>query len=417
MNAPYEPQRVLYSAHGPAWNVRDSYRHLPCQPFWTWLTGKGLPMTAQQLKAAQADHNEGFLLAHLAFTWAVIGALLVLGKCILAGCFGLAGGALLLALGWLLMVNRLRSLQATFHYLTHGAVLKNRQRAQAYARWLLTTPLLYQDWDTYNRTHVREHHNIHVLCTAGDPDQQFIEAQGFYPGMPERTYWWRLCMTPFTPRFLLGQWRTAALDTFVRPAKAERRVRWIFWSLALAALWAVNGLGAFALMYLAARAVWFEHAMWLQLFTEHLWFYPRHPGQSDKNHYGRLTWGRFQGRRPPQCGLLAKSGWLLQCLVLDLPVRLYLYPQDLPNHDCHHRRPNIHYRHIANYRATVEHEPSPYGPFLEVWGFTAGLRLIRDHLCRGVQAPFTTTRSATSPSASVVSEFTVPYPRVDTQGA
>ncbi|MBA1243850.1 hypothetical protein [Pseudomonas japonica] len=412
MNAPHAPGRVLHSQHGPAEDIRASYTHLPCQPFWTWLTGKGLPLTDAELKAAQADHSEGFLLAHLAFTWAVIGGLVVLGHYILAGSFGVAGGALLLGLGWLLMVNRLRSMQATFHYLTHGAVLKDRQRARRYARWLLTTPLLYPDWDTYNRTHVREHHNIHVLCTDVDPDQVFIQRQGFYPGMPERAYWWRVCITPFSPRYLLRQWHDALLDTFVRPAPHERQAAWVFWAAALSLLWAVDGLGAFALMYLVARAVWFEHAMWLQLFTEHLWFYPRQSGRDDKTHYGRLTWGRFQGRRPPRQGLWAKCLWAVQCLVCDVPVRLYVYPQDLPNHDCHHRRPNVHYRHIANYRATVERAPSAYGPFIEVWGFTAGLRVIRDHLCRGVHEPF-----AAHPSASAVSATTAPCSRVDIQGA
>lgn len=410
--APHARTRVLHSVYGAGEDLRASYAHLPCQPFWTWLTGKGRPLSEAGLKAAQADHGEGFLIAHLAFTWAVIGALLVLGKAILAGTFGLAGGGLLLALGWLLMVNRLRSLQATFHYLTHGAVLKNRQRAQAYARWLLTTPLLYQDWDTYNRTHVREHHNIHVLCTDQDPDQQFIQRQGFFPGMPEPLYWWRVLTTPFRPRYLARQWRDALADTFVRPAPPERRVRWVFWGLALALLAMSGGLGAFALMYLVARAVWFEHAMWLQLFTEHLWFYQGEAARDSKAHYGRLTWGRFQGRRPPRQGAWRKALWALQCLVLDLPVRLYIYPQDLPNHDCHHRRPNVHYRHIANYRATVEGEPSTYGPFLEVWGFTNSLRLIRDHLCRGVREPFAAYSLAlakpTTPS---------PCPRVDTQGA
>lgn len=412
MNASHAPGRVFHSQHGPAEDIRASYAHLPCQPFWTWLTGKGLPLTDAQLKAAQADHSEGFLLGHLGFTWAVIAALVVLGHYILAGSFGVAGGACLLGLGWLLMVNRLRSMQATFHYLTHGAVLKDRQRARRYARWLLTTPLLYPDWDTYNRTHVREHHNIHVLCTEADPDQVFIQRQGFYPGMPERAYWWRVWATPFSPSYLLRQWHEALLDTLVRPAPAERQAAWLFWAAALSLLWAVDGLGAFALMYLAARAVWFEQAMWLQLFTEHLWFYPRQAGRDDKTHYGRLTWGRFQGRRPPRRGAWAKAAWGLQCLVFDVPVRLYVYPQDLPNHDCHHRRPNVHYRHIANYRATVERAPSTYGPFLEVWGFTAGLRVIRDHLCRGVHEPF-----ATHSPASAVSATTGPCPRADIQGA
>ena len=405
-------QRTEYCQYGPQGDVRASYAHLPWQGLWTWLTGKGQALTPEALEHAANDRGERFLLVHLLFTWSVIIAILVLGGYVLQGAFSAAATVLLVLVGWVLMVNRLRSMQATFHYLTHGAVLKNKRRAQRYAKVFLTTPLLYQDWDSYNQSHVREHHNIKVLCSEDDPDQAFIRRQGFYPGMPESIYWWRVCCTPFRPRYLWRQWRTTLLDSFVRPPRSELLLRWTFWSALLGGLWAVNGLAAFALMYAIPRALLFEHSMWLQLFTEHLWFYQREAQRNDKAHYGRLTWGRFQGRRPPREGLAAQCVWALQGLLFDLPVRLYVYPQDLPNHDAHHRRPNIHYRHIANYRASVEREPSPYGPYLEVWGFMAGLYVIRDHLCRGVREPFTPHEPATAASA-----ITGPVPQADIQGA
>ncbi|MFJ4375595.1 hypothetical protein ACIP1T_23680 [Pseudomonas japonica] len=381
-------QRTHYCQYGPRGNVRASYAHLPLQPLWTWLTGKGLAQPAEDLKARMDKTGEAFLLVHLLFTWACMIGLVLLGQAVLDGAFHPLLALLLVLGAWVLMVNRLRSMQATFHYLTHGAVLKDKARAQRYARFFLTTPLLYQDWDTYNQSHVREHHNIHVLCTDIDPDQRFIEAQGFHPGMSELAYWWRVIATPFRPTYLLRQWRATLNDCFVRPPRTEVLFRLAFWGVLLAVLWATGSLAAFGLIYLIPRAVLFEHSMWLQLFTEHLWFYQREAGRGDKPHYGRLTWGRFQGRTPPDGGIAAWAGWLLKGLLLDVPVRLYVYPQDLPNHDAHHRRPNVHYRHIANYRASVEEQASSYGPFLEVWGFMAGLYLIRDHLCRGVREPF-----------------------------
>lgn len=380
---------TLQCQYGPQGDVRASYAHLPCQPLWTWLTGKGLALAPAALQQAGGDDDERYLLAHLAFTWTVMAALVLLGQLLLDGALSHPALLLLVPLGWVLMVNRLRSLQATFHYLTHGAVLKDKLRARRYARWFLTTPLLYQDWDTYNQSHVREHHNIHVLCSAADPDQRFIEAQGFTPGMSERLYWWRVLVTPLRPTYLLRQWRATLLDGFVRPSRGEVLYRVAFWAALLSLLSLTDSLPAFALMYGVSRAVLFEHSMWLQLFTEHLWFYRQPLGSDEKLRYGRLTWGRFQGRRPPEKGLLAWAAWLLKALLCDLPVRLYVYPQDLPNHDAHHRRPNVHFRHIAHYRASVEHQPSAYGPYLEVWGFMAGLYLIRDHLCRGVVEPFT----------------------------
>lgn len=377
-----------YCQYGPQGNLRAAYARLPFQPLWTWLTGKGQAQPADVLKQRMEQTGERFLLAHLLFTWTVMIGLVLLGKAVLEGAFHPLLSVLLVLAAWVLMVNRLRSMQATFHYLTHGAVLKDKARAQRYARLFLSTPLLYQDWDTYNQSHVREHHNIHVLCTDIDPDQRFIQAQGFYPGMPELAYWWRVICTPFRPAYLLRQWRATLHDCFVRPPRDEVRFRLAFWAVLLVLLWATDSLMAFALIYGIPRAVLFEHSMWLQLFTEHLWFYQREDGRADKPHYGRLTWGRFQGRTPPSGGVVAWSTWLLKALLLDVPVRLYVYPQDLPNHDAHHRRPNVHYRHIANYRASIEGQPSSYGPFLEVWGFMAGLYLIRDHMCRGVREPF-----------------------------
>ncbi|MHC8373995.1 hypothetical protein ACYZT2_25345 [Pseudomonas sp. MDT1-85] len=382
-------QCTLYCQYGPQGDVRASYAHLPFQGFWTWLTGKGQALAPEALKSAVNESGERFLVAHLLFTWGVMIALVMLGHSVLEGAFATGTSVVLVLVGWVLMVNRLRSMQATFHYLTHGAVLKDKARAQRYARLFLTTPLLYQDWDTYNQSHVREHHNIHVLCSDTDPDQRFIREQGFYPGMPEPVYWWRVCCTPFRPVYLMRQWRGTLLDSFVRLDRREALFRGCFWGVLLTLLWATGGLQAFGLMYVIPRAVLFEHSMWLQLFTEHLWFYHRDARSTEKSHYGRLTWGRFQGRTPPERGVIAQAAWVLKCALYDLPVRLYVYPQDLPNHDAHHRRPNVHYRHIANYRASVEQQPSPYGPFLEVWGFMAGLYLIRDHLCRGVVEPFT----------------------------
>ena len=404
-------QGTHYCQYGSQGNVRESYAHLPFQPLWTWLTGKGRALAPEVLKAQMDKTGEPFLVAHLLFTWAMMIGLVLLGQAVLDGAFHPLVSVLLVLAAWVLMVNRLRSMQATFHYLTHGAVLKDKARAQRYARFFLTTPLLYQDWDTYNQSHVREHHNIHVLCTDIDPDQRFIQAQGFYPGMPELEYWWRAFSTPFRPTYLLHRWRATLNDCFVRPPQVEVRFRLVFWGVLLALLWATDTLAAFGLIYVIPRAVLFEHSMWLQLFTEHLWFYHRDAERGDKTHYGRLTWGRFQGRTPPSHGLVAWTGWLLKCLLLDVPVRLYVYPQDLPNHDVHHRRPNVHYRHIANYRASFERQPSTYGPYLEVWGFMAGLYLIRDHLCRGVREPFGPLQAASTDLQDTL------YPTPSSQGA
>ena len=60
-----------YCQYGPQGNLRAAYAGLPFQPLWTWLTGKGQAQPGAALKARMERTGEGFLLAHLLFTWAV----------------------------------------------------------------------------------------------------------------------------------------------------------------------------------------------------------------------------------------------------------------------------------------------------------------------------------------------------------
>jgi len=76
-----------YCQYGPQGNVRASYAHLPFQPLWTWLTGKGQAQDADALKARMERTGESFLRVHLAITWATMIGLVLLGKAVLDGAF------------------------------------------------------------------------------------------------------------------------------------------------------------------------------------------------------------------------------------------------------------------------------------------------------------------------------------------
>ena len=288
-----------------------------------------------------------------------------------------------------MVVNRARSLQACFHYMTHGSVMPSRRLARLAATVAFCTPFFYQSWRAYCRTHVAEHHHLRVLCSEQDPDQRFIAEQGFHPGMREGSFWWRIWLRPFVPTYLAGRLHDAWTASVVEPAPLEKAFRIGAWTLVLAVCAAQGWLGRFVLLFFVPAFVLFQHSLWLQLVTEHLWFARLGAESGTPAGYGRLTWGRFQGRPlPRQGGLFAWAGWWLRLLLCDVPVRLYVYPQDLPNHDFHHRLPVAPYHAIADLRRTSEAQAGRFGPTYEVWGFLATLRVMRDHLCRGDVAPF-----------------------------
>ncbi len=381
---------VLYSRHGSRYNVRADYDHLPWQPFWTWITGKGRVLGDAERAQAMQPLSTLLTLWHIAWSWCLIG-LAVWGADHVLSNYSLWPGVLAVAICWVVVIYRARCLQATFHYMTHGSAMPARGWAEVAATIAFTTPFFYEGWRAYGRSHVTDHHHLRVLCSSQDPDQRFIESCGFRVGMSESSFWWRVWLLPATPRFVLAQCRQALKATCLQPHWPERLARIGLLSLAAAGAIAIDGWER-ALLLFGVPAWWlFRHSLWLQLITEHLWFAPRGNDAGTAEAYGRLTWGRFQGRPLPEGGALSWLRWWAALLFCDLPVRLYVYPQDLPNHDFHHRRPLVPYHVIADLRRTCENEVGRLGPACEVWGFLATLRVQRDHLCRGVFDPFRPT--------------------------
>ena len=378
----------LHSAYGPHHNVRADYAHLPLQIFWTWVTGKGMPLSVSELKRAMRPLPGGWVLLHLIGSWAAIVLALWTGYCGIQSDDGLLMKVAATLICWLVIVNRGRCLQATFHFMSHGSAMPHKIFAPWAARVAFTAPFLYVDWGDYVATHVNEHHHVRVLCTELDPDQRFIRANGFHPGMPEASFWLRVWFRPFAPDYILARFCDALSASMVKATHVHRNYCLCFWGLVIGVCANSGLLLAFVWLYALPAFVLLNHSLWLQLLTEHLWFASSDAIQNQANRYGRLTWGRFQGRSPPCGGLLRWIGWWARLFMCDIPVRLYVYPQDLPNHDFHHRMPLAPYHRIANIRATHEDQAGRFGPLMEVWGFMASLRVIRNHLCRGDQQPF-----------------------------
>lgn len=183
--------QTKYACYGWQYNVRNEYRNLPFQPFWTWLTGKGIPYYCKPEYQLKNKTNYTYItIIHLMINWLSIGLCLYLVYIALQLFkINLLISITTLLLCQLIIVNRMRSFQATFHYMTHGGAIKNKKLALRLSNYIISMPLLYVNWDRYFQSHVSEHHHPTILCSTDDPDLIFIKQQGFSLCMSEFKFW------------------------------------------------------------------------------------------------------------------------------------------------------------------------------------------------------------------------------------
>jgi hypothetical protein len=381
------------SSYGYQCDVRATYAHLPFQAFWTWLTGKDI-CRLEPRRPFDTLLSERQLWLQLTWSWFLIIISVVVGVADWdARGISWAAKAVVTVLCWLLIVNRTRGLLHTFHYTNHGASISNMARARWMGKYFMSIPIMHTSWDRYHRIHAQDHHSTATLCSSADPDEVFMSENGFRLGMPEREFWTRLVLAPFHP---LAIWRHISFrlkENFLTCGWREILPRALFWTAFIVVAYA-SGYGLeIAIIYLFPLFILTQLSSWLQHTTEHLWFSEPPGDVSTFVYYGSVTWGRFLGRPHPgqQTGFAHRvrlARWWASVIVLDLPIRLFAFMQDLPSHDYHHRSPRVNFWSIARERAANEGRPSKFGPMAETWGLPESWMIIRDHLCRGRHDPF-----------------------------
>ena len=380
------------SKYGYGIDVRATYAGLPCQPFWTWVTGKDLrslpPRTARETLLSERQ-----LWAQIAWSWSIIGLTVAAGHFALHSAISAIPFALVTAICWVLVVNRTRGLLHTFHYTSHGSSIRDLKRARWIATWFMSVPILHLPWDNYRKIHADLHHSPRTFCTDEDPDQAFMTDHGFRPRMGEREFWLKLALAPLAPRRIFAHVWFRLRQNFVDTTRLERTIRIMFWTVFAAATVLTGLADTIALYYLLPLLLITQFSSWLQHTTEHLWYAERPNDIPWGIHYGSLSWGRFLGRPYPLhveglAGLIARLRWWLLVLAVDLPIRLFSFMQDLPSHDLHHRSAGVNFWSVARERAALEGRGSRYGPMTETWGLAESWLILRDHLCRGEHDPF-----------------------------
>ena len=290
--------KTRYSKYGYGIDVRRTYKDLPCQPFWTWVTGKSLNDRPPR-RPKDTLLKPWQLYLHISWGYAVFFLAVIYGQQLLASQQPLWLKCLLGALIMCLVVNRQRGFLHTFHYTTHGASLENKALARFTCKWILSIPILHTPRDEYVKLHVNEHHSVRTFNTEHDVDLVFMKQHGFYKGMSESAFWTRLVLAPFHPARILEHLKFRFDVSFVSAPRHERVSRALYWAALLGLVYASGYLEAFALFYLFPIFILTQYSSWIQHVSEHLWFARNEHGLPRFLHYGSLSWGRFLGRPYP----------------------------------------------------------------------------------------------------------------------
>lgn len=370
----------------PGVDVRGSFAHLPCQFFWTWLSGKAVP-SGPPKKPSETLLTKSQLLLQVGYSWSLIATSIVVGAHVESW--------LVKSVCLVLVMNRTRGLLHTFHYTTHGASVSNMKFARILGKYGMSIPILHSNWEQYRGLHIIRHHQLKSICTATDPDQEIMTLHGFKPRMSRSHFWFRVLVAPFSP-LSIARYLWARLDqNFISTPWSERGPRLVFWSVVVSACAHFGQLDTLFLYYLFPCLILTQFSSFIQHITEHVWFPPGDLYASPYVRYASLTWGRFLGRPYPQYdgsghlrhGLRVLI-WYLKAFLIDLPCRVFVFMQDLSCHDFHHRSPGVNFWAISQERANAEGLPCRWGPMTETWSVWESIRVFRDHIVYGASDPF-----------------------------
>lgn len=308
-----------------SYEIRESYRALPFQGFWTWLTGKEL--------RDRLDHRPTPPWMILAEAWLLL--LTGLGGSFLAYQYCIW----LLPLFWIFTTGGMRHFVATVgHMCVHGFLFRAAASNKLVAEVIGIT-LFVQGYAAYRQDHMLSHHG-HNFGTEHDRDGKAICLLGFEPGKSVPQLWCNLLWLLVSPTFHWAFWVARFKENFLTASRLRTGAALLWWSVVGYAGYRF-GYGLLLALYLLPVLVLYQISSLLQLVTEHIWL-GRQPGDSTKETHHKLSLGRFCGSRAPgrlrSLGDFAKWGvWLAAQFGYHLPVRVFILQGTFPAHDWHHR--------------------------------------------------------------------------------
>jgi hypothetical protein len=247
---------------------------------------------------------------------------------------------MLVPVGWLMIVGRLRKMQTLEgHEASHGNFfLQTDPRRRRSNRRILgmsmndffgeiaTTFALSENMLSYRRSH-RLHHDEATYTTDRDPDALLV-------GSIRHHYGWHLVNPVAYLRDFAGRLHSNLID-----APRTRRIMGGTWAAILLGLIAVLPLSTWVAAIFVPWVILFRLSGLLQIVSLHAWLLPQ---VQNIEEYAERTWARFSGVGLPKRGLTGArwvTAWTLfwaEMLLIELPFRAGVLSQDLQAHDAHH---------------------------------------------------------------------------------
>jgi hypothetical protein len=308
--------------------VRESYRKLPFQAFWTWLTGKELVGRKPMWRSTSIE----------ALTWSLIwlfggffGSIYILQNDV---------NPLLLIATTIFSVSGARYVVATIiHQGVHNSLFIS-PKLNKVACEILSTILIVQPFDSYKQFHIDEHHED-AFSTVEDKDLAALYKLGFKPNESVKGMKINLFLTCISPKFhILYLWGRIKSNFVGLPT--YRLVMSVLWLCSLSSI-AVNlGASTFALAIVIPMTIIYQICSILHLLTEHVWIIRKDGMSIEQSHISHCL-GRFSGQpTPANSGSILKQSfnwivWFTAHAIYHLPVRMLVLQGTLTVHDWHHR--------------------------------------------------------------------------------
>ena len=350
-------------------DVRESYVRLPAftQRFLTWVTGAPLP--GQRPLFEMTPYR--YLMA------TVLRLAIGVSLTVVAPAQSWAIAALFMGIGWLLITGSARILVSTICHQCVHRQFSGHARGDQLVSEVITTLLVTQSFEDYRRDHLT-HHQGSIFTTAEDPSAQLLMRCGFRPGKTRKQLWRRVPLTMVSPWFH-GYFLAARLSSNFLSAGLVRRSMAIVNALAWAAVITLldDGLRIFLCSYFIPIGLLYQNSVFLEFSSEHAWL--ASPFSANRREDLRhRSWARFCGSRLPKRSRsqLVNTGrmavWWMKMVFYHVPIRLFVLPGDLPQHDYHHRAASTKYWASAAYARREEKDKSGSG-YQEVWGLHRAL--------------------------------------------
>ncbi|MGJ0636750.1 fatty acid desaturase [Xenorhabdus bovienii] len=345
--------------------IRNTYKILPFQGLWSWLTGKDIPNRKSLWKSSSIE------MICWSISWVVVGTLVIYFA--LNSELTLPVKIIIYLIGVLFSTSGARYIVATIiHQGVHGNLLSTQTRNKIICE-ILSTILITQPYSSYRQFHIYEHHGKD-FSTIEDKDLAAIYKLGFTPGKSKKQLYLNLLLTLFSPYFHLS-YLYGRIKSNLIGVPVYRFIMTIIQFLFLGYLAWFIGIIPFVLFIIVPYVIVYQIASLLHLITEHVWLL-RQKKETVRDSHINNSLGRFCGSPCPKSFALrywlSWIIWAIKHLFYHLPVRMLVLQGSLICHDWHHRTSSIKewYDYTVLREANAEKlaKEGKYD-YIEFWGF------------------------------------------------